>query len=138
MKLGVAEILENVSNLRTKEEKIAMLRANNTVALQTVLRGAFDPTIVWALPEGAPPYKPNDLVDQQHRFYAECRKMYLFIQGGHSSLKQTRREQLYVELLETIDPKDANLLIAIKDKKMPYKGITRELVNEAIPGLLPT
>lgn len=138
MKLGVAEILEKVSKLKSEEEKIALLRANNTVALQTILKGAFDPGIIWELPEGVPPYKPNDLVDQQHRFYAECRKMYLFIKGGHNNLTPLKRERLYIELLESIDPADANLLIAIKDKKMPYTGITLKLINKAIPGLIPT
>lgn len=137
MKLGVAEILEKVSKLNTDEERIVMLRQNWNVPLETVIRGAFDPNIKWALPEGDPPYKPNDLVDQQHVFYSECRKMYLFIEGGHPTLKPIRRESLYVELLEKVDPQDAKLLLAIKDKKMPYPNITPELIKKGFPGLLP-
>jgi len=39
-------------------------------------------------------------------------------------------------LLETIDKEDAKLLIAVKDKKIPYKGITKKFVEEMYPGLL--
>ena len=137
MKLGVAEILEKISGMTSRSDRIRMLQENNSVALQTVLRGAFDPSIKWLLPEGEPPYKPNDLVDQEHIFYHECRKMYLFVEGGNPGLKQLRREALFVQLLETVDAKDAKLLLAIKDKHLPYPGVTPDIIKEAFPGLLP-
>jgi hypothetical protein len=137
MKLGVAEILEKTSGMTSRSDRIRMLQENNSVALQTVLRGAFDPAIKWLLPEGDPPYKPNDLVDQEHIFYHECRKMYLFIEGGNPDLKQLRREALFVQLLETVSAKDAKVLLAIKDKHLPYPGITPDIIQEAFPGLLP-
>ena len=137
MKLGVAEILEKTSGMTSRSDRIRMLQENNSVALQTVLRGAFDPSIEWLLPEGEPPYKPNDLVDQEHIFYHECRKMYLFVEGGNPDLKQLRREALFVQLLETVAAKDAKLLLAIKDKHLPYPGVTPDIIKEAFPGLLP-
>lgn len=136
MKLSVSEILNKVSKQNTEAERIRELRSNNNVAVESIIRGALDPQIKWLLPEGSPPYKPSDLVDQQHIIYTECRKFYLFVEGGNKNLKQTRREQLFVEMLEKIDPEDAKLLIAVKDKHMPYKQITRDLVNKALPGLL--
>jgi hypothetical protein len=102
-----------------------------------ILRGAYDPTVKWLLPEGNPPYKVNDIVDQQHRLFTESRKLYLFVEGGNPSLKQMRREQLYIELLEAVDPEDAKLLLSIKDKKLPYPGVTLNIVNLAFPGLIP-
>lgn len=137
MKLGVAEILEKTSSMTSRSDRIRMLQENDGVALQTVLRGAFDPTVKWLLPEGVPPYKPNDLVDQEHIFYHECRKMYLFVEGGNPSLKQLRRESLFVQLLETVSADDAKLLLAIKDKYLPYPGVTPDIIKEAFPGLLP-
>lgn len=136
MKLGVSEILKKASEMKDEASRIQWLRQNNNVALETIIRGAFDPSIKWQLPEGEPPYKPNDLVDQQHRLYTEIRKMYLFIEGGNPNLKQLRRESLYIELLETVDPEDAKLLLAIKDKKLPYPNITPDLIRKAFPGIL--
>ena len=135
MKLGISEILKKASQLKNEQEIIAYLRENNSVALETVLRGAYDPTIVWDLPEGAAPFKRNDLVDQQHRFYAECRRIYLFIKGGNPNLKPLRREALFIEFLESIDPEDADLINTIKDKKLPYPKLTRELILKIFPGI---
>jgi hypothetical protein len=136
MKLGVAEILKKASEITDENQRVDWLRQNNSVALESMLRGAYDPKIVWLLPEGAPPYKANDLVDQQHRLYAEARKLYLFIEGGNPNLKQLRREALFIELLETLDPEDAKLLLAVKEKHIPYPGVTIEVVAKAFPNIL--
>jgi hypothetical protein len=135
MNLGISEIIEKVSKLKTDAEKIKELRANTTPALKTILQGAFDPRIIWLLPDGNPPYKPNDLVDQEGSLYTEHRKLYLFIQGGNINLTQTRRETLFIEMLEIVAPDDAKLLLAIKDKTLPFVGLTKEIVQQAYPGL---
>lgn len=136
MKLGVAEILKKASEIKDDAARVEWLRVNANPSVQTILRYAFDPKIVWQLPEGVPPYKPNDLVDQQHRLYTELRKLYLFIEGGNPNLKPLRREQLFIELLEVVDPEDAKLLLAAKDKTVPYPGITKQIVAKAFPGLV--
>lgn len=137
MKLSISEILKTASGITDDNHRIAYLRANYSIALESILRGAFDPTIKWQLPEGEPPYKVNALVDQQHILYTECRRFYLFIEGGHPTLKQTRREQLFVEMLEALDPEDAKLLLAVKEKHLPYPGITPDLIRRGFPGVLP-
>ena len=136
MKLGVAEILEKVSKISRRSDKVNELRKHDNFALRTILQGAYHPAIEWALPEGIPPFKKNELVDLEGVLYAEARKLYLFVKGGNDSLKPLRRETLFVELLESLAPADADLLCAVKDKKIPYKGITPQLVREAFPGLL--
>jgi hypothetical protein len=135
MKLSISEILQKASEMKDEAARINWLRQNNSVALETILRGAFDPSIKWLLPEGNPPYKPNDLVDQHHRLFTEIRKMYLFIEGGNPDLKQLRRESLFVEILETVDPEDAKLLLAVKEKHLPYPGVTRDVIRKAFPGI---
>lgn len=136
MKLSVSEILKKASEIADENQRIHWLRQNNSVALESVLRGAYDETIKWQLPEGDPPYKPSDLIDQQHIFYTEVRKLYLFIEGGNPNLKQLRREALFIAMLEAIDPEDAKLLLAIKEKRLPYPNITPEFVRKAFPGIL--
>ena len=136
MKLGVAEILEKVSKISRRSDKVNELRKHDNFALRTILQGAFDPRVEWLLPEGVPPFKKNELVDLEGVLYAEARKLYLFVKGGKDDLKPLRRETLFIELLESLAPADADLLCAVKDKKIPYKGITPQLVREAFPGLL--
>ena len=45
---------------------------------------------------------------------------------------------MFIRILETIDPEDANLLIICKDKDLAgkFKGLTKKLVSEAFPGLI--
>jgi hypothetical protein len=135
-RIGVSEFLENVSKFKKKEEKVKVLQENDHFAIKTILQGAFDPRITWLLPEGDPPYKPSDLVDQENVLIHDVRKLVHFIEGGNPNLKQNKRESMFVEMLETIAPADAKLLCAIKEKKLPWKGITPEIVREAYPGLI--
>jgi len=137
MRIGVAEFLEKVSKLKKKEEKIAALKANDSFVLRTILQGAFDPRIKWLLPEGEPPYKPNDLVDQENVLIKDARKLAYFVEGPYPGLKQVKREAMFIEMLETVAPADAKMLCAIKEKKLPWKGITVDIVNEAFPGFIP-
>jgi hypothetical protein len=136
-RIGVAEFLENVSKLKKKEDKIAALQTNDSYILRTILQGAFDPRIKWALPEGAPPYKVNDIVDQENVLIKDARKLVYFVEGGSPNMKQLKRETLFIEFLESLAPADAKMILAMKDKKLPWKGITPQLINEAFPGFLP-
>lgn len=137
MRLGISEILSRADKLPTEQEKVAFLQANYSVPLVSVLKNILDPSVVFLLPEGAPPYKPNPYPGQELRLYAENRRLYIFIEGQSPNINRVRREQLFIEILEAVSPQDAQLLIAMKDKQMPYASITCELANQAFPGLIP-
>ena len=38
-------------------------------------------------------------------------------------------------MLEAIDPRDAKVLIGMKEGKQPFNGLTRKLVAEAFPNI---
>jgi len=139
MRKSIYEMLEEADKAKTKAEKQNVLRKYSGAPLKTVLGHAFDPRIKWLLPEGEPPYKPaSGQADIQGQFVAELRRLYLFIEGNQptqKNLKQIRREQLFIDMLEAIDPGDAKVLIAMKDKKLPFKSITKKLVAETFPNL---
>jgi len=132
----MSEFLQKVAKLKRTQEKIDALKHNDSLPLRIIMQGAFDPTVEWLLPPGDPPYKPNDLVDQQHVLIKECEKLRYYIKGFHDNLNQTKRETMFVELLERVDPEDAKLLCAIKDKKLPFNGITIKHLKEGLPGLI--
>lgn len=136
MQLGVSEILDRVSKLTKNDEIVNALRQNSCPALLTMLQGAFDSRIKWLLPPGNPPYKPNEAPDTHNVLHAQIRKMYLFIEGGNPGLKQIRREQLFIELLEQVHPRDALVLLACKEKQAPCPNITKQIVFQAFPGLV--
>jgi hypothetical protein len=136
MRLGIFQILEQASQLKTTAEKVEFLQKHSNGSLQMILKYTFDPVIVWDLPDGEPPYKPCIYPAQELRLMAETRRLYLFLKGGNPNITKLRREALYIELLESVHPEDAKMLIAAKSKKLPYKGINAKLVKEAFPGLL--
>jgi hypothetical protein len=137
MQIGLYEFLFKVSKLKKTQEKVDAIKFNDSLPLRIILQGAFDPSVEWELPEGEPPYKPNDLVDQEHVLIKDIEKLRYFIKGFYPTLNQAKRESMFVELLERVAPDDAKLLIAIKDKKMPFPGITIQHVKEGLPGLIP-
>lgn len=132
----VSSVLKEVDEKKTKKEKIEHLRYHrqNKVMIR-LLKYVFDPKIKFALPEGTPPYKPSEF-EEPSALYREDRRLYLFIEGGNPDLNPVRREMLFIEVLETVHPDDAKLLLAVKDKTLPYKSITEKLVKEAFPKLL--
>lgn len=130
----ISTILEEVSKVSKRDGKIEVLRANRTnEALVAVLQAAFDERIIFELPDGKPPYKvADDMVDNTAGLYREFRKFYIFTKNRKSAnMKPMKREQLFIELLESIHPKEAELVLAMKEKKIPYKGVTKKLIQEA-------
>lgn len=133
------EIFEEVEKASTKKDKIATLQKYSSPALKVILGYTYDPNIKWLLPEGTPPYKAlENHQDAEGRLVAETKKFYLFIEGpsdAQRNLTPLRREQLFIGMLESIDPRDALVLIGMKERKLPFKSITRKLVAEAFPNL---
>jgi hypothetical protein len=132
--IGLYEFLYKVSKLKKTQEKIDALKANDSFPLRILLKAAFDPSVKWQLPPERPPFKPNDLVDQEHVLIKETEKFGYFLEGWND-LPAPKRESMFIELLEKVDKNDAELLVSIKDKKMPFPGITIIHVRGAFPEL---
>jgi hypothetical protein len=130
-----SEVLQKVGKLKTKKQKIEFLRQNNTDALRMVVKASFDPNIIWELPEGPVPFKPNDAPEgTEHTILAsEARKLYNFVKGGNGALNQNKREMMFVQMLEGLHKDEADLIVAAKDKSLHkmYKGLSAAVVKEA-------
>lgn len=137
MRKSISAILKLCAEGKTVNDKVSLLQQHASDPILIILKYAFDPNIKFILPEGSPPYKPCEFLDQEGRLYSELRRLYLFIEGGNPNLTKVKREFLFIQLIESIDKNDAELLCAVKDKKLPYKGLTASVVKKAFPGLLP-
>ena len=136
MKQFVYEVLDEVNSKKKKVDRIKILKENETWALKDILRGSIDKTIKWNLPEGEPPYTPSEEHNAPTNLLRENTKFRYFAKGGPGDqLPGFKRENLFIGLIEGVHPKDAKLVIDMINKKVP-KGITREIVKEAFPGLL--
>ena len=137
MKLLISEVLQKVHSAKTKAQKVKILQDNNTNALRSVLIANFDESIHSLLPEGDVPYQKNDApVGTEHTVLEqEYRKLYLFFKGG-STIKQSQRENLFIQMLEGLSVEEAELLILVKDKALNKKyRVTRACVETAFPAI---
>ena len=130
----MATIIDLIEKEKSRNKQVDMLKEHSSYALKTVLGYGMDPNVKWLLPDGDPPYKPLfEAADQEGRFYTECKKLIYFVDSDEGQqVKQVRREQLFIQVLESIDPRDAKLLLRMKNKKLKIK---LEAVKEAFPNL---
>ena len=137
MKLLMHEVLQKVSNAKTKAQKVKLLEGFNTPALRAILIANFDESVISMLPDGEVPYKKNEAPEgTEHTLLAqEYRKLYLFFKGG-ANISQTRRETLFIQLLEGLHQGEAEVLCLVKDKKIGKRWkITRQCVEQAFPSI---
>ncbi len=134
--LLMSEVLQKVSNAKTKSEKTKLLQRYKTPALQSILIWNFDESVKSMLPEGEVPYTPNEApVGTEHtRLIQQYRILYNFVKGGNDGLTKTQRENMYIQLLEGLHQDEAAVLCMVKDKQLGkrYK-ITKNVVAEAYP-----
>jgi hypothetical protein len=63
----------------------------------------------------------------------------LFEKGNPSAevLTPQKREQLLLQLLESIEPREAEVVMGILKKDLGVKGLDYKFIKEAFPNLLP-
>jgi len=137
--LGISEILNKIDAEPDYEKRRSMLAANvNNPTFMEILKIAYHPGVRWLLPEGAPPYKPCQFLDQQAMLYNSFRKMHLWLGQENPNISKAKREALFVNFLEALDPADAKLILSIKEGELPYQNIDEELVRSVFTKLLPS
>ena len=132
------EILELVDEARSKAKKVALLREYENDALKSVFIWNFDPSVVSMIPEGEVPYNPNEVpVGTDHTsLRREYKQLYHFVKGGNDQLSSLRRESMFIQILEGLHPKEAEILVLIKDGQLNKKyKVTRDAVEEAYPDI---
>ena len=130
----VHEIFTKINNAKDKPQKIAVLKQFDNQAMRQLLKAAFDPNIKFDLPEGNPPYIKNEApAGTEHTSLAsEARKLYHFIVGGNNTINKLKKETMFIQMLEGLHEKDAEVLMAVKNKELnnAYKGLTAQMVKE--------
>ena len=135
---NIIETLELVGKAKTREEKRQVLTDRDNFATRALLQLNYHPDVKWHLPPGKPPYTPGQVADSTpNSLHFEVKKLDYYVDPSPHDLPMLRRESMFVELLERVDPKDAKLIIAVKDRKLSYKGLSYKLVKDTWPDLLP-
>jgi len=139
-KLSIKQVFEAVAQAPSIDEKVWLLRKHAEPGIQNCLRAAFDPAYVWDLPEGLPPIQLDRSIPDgyaHNNLKAQSRLFYIF-DKRYTKVNKTRKEMLFINLLEGLHHSDVDLIIAIKDGQLPirYAGLNEDLVRIAFPGLL--
>ena len=132
------EILELVSEQKTDAKKVALLKEYECDALKSLFIWNFDESVISLLPPGSVPYKANEnpLGTDHSSLRREQRNLYMFVKGGNDALSTIRRETIFIQMLEGLHPKEADIVIAVKDKALEDKyDIPFEVVEEAYPDI---
>jgi len=135
---NILETLDLVGKAKTREEKRQILTDRDNFATRALLQLHYHPDVKWHLPPGKPPYTPGQVADSTpNSLHFEVKKLDYYVDPSPHDLPMLRRESMFVELLERVDPNDAKLIIAVKDRKLSYKGLSYKLVKDTWPDLLP-
>ena len=140
MNKSIYETLVSIAKLSGNKARSEALAAyQNDFAMKVILDLVYNPNIKFLLPETDPPYTPVDeAVDAQNVLKADIRRLkYCLNIPDGEQLRPLKREQMFIEMLEAVDPYDAKLLIHVKNKKLPkeLRDITESVVRKAFPGI---
>ena len=158
----VFEILDAASSQRSKAKKVEALRRYEHPSVKMIFVWNFDDSVISLLPPGAVPYgetnaqttfagtlSDNLIKEAQGGESAtgqdldgrgktslrrEYQNLYHYVKGGNDKLTTTRREMMFINLLEGLHPRESEILILTKDKKLTDKyKIPLDVVKEAYP-----
>ena len=140
---NIYEIFDEFEEAPTKEAKMAVLGNNLSKVLVDVLQLAFHPDYQWLItdmPENFTIRQENTIPGLSSvQLSTELRKLYLFQKGNIMAEKLTpeKRNQLLLQILESIEPREAEVVIGIFKKDLGVPGLDYAFVKEAFPKLLP-
>jgi len=135
------EIFDEFEMAASKKEKLAVIEKNLSKTLVQVIELTFHPNYEWLIDEMPNEYKIPDTLPGISRcqLSTEIRKLYLFKKGDPTAekLSEEKRKELLLQLIESLEPREAEVVIGILNKDLGVKGLTYKFVKEAFPQLLP-
>ena len=136
----VSELFKAVHGKKTAPQKVALLKEHKRDDVKALLIWNFDKGIDSAVPEGSVPYKKNESpagTEGHTRLIHEWRTLYNFVRGGNDGISNMRRETLLIQLLESLQQDEAEIVCLVKDKALQSKyRITRSVVEQAYPEII--
>ena len=160
----VFEVLELASAQRSSAKRVEILKKYADNSIKSILIWNFDESVISMIPEGEVPYgDPTEQTvyagslsdnisremnggqsatgqDLDGRNKTSLRKewvnLYNFVKGGNDSLTKTRREMMFINILRGLHPREAEILILVKDGLLTNKyRLTKNMVSEAYPDI---
>ena len=161
----VFEVLDLASQQKSSAKTVEALKQYEHDCIKMIMVWNFDSSVISLLPEGEVPYGETQdqtvykgsLSENLAREAAggesatgqdldgrgktslrrEYQNLYHYVKGGNDGLTTARREMMFINLLQGLHPKEAEVLILTKDKNLGGKyKITFDQVKEAYPDIV--
>ena len=158
----VFEVLDLASAQNTNAKKVEVLKNYEHDCVKMVFIWNFDSSVISLLPPGEVPYGETNAqttfagslseniakeavggesatgqdLDGRNKtsIRHEYNNFYHFVKGGNNSLTTTRREMIFINMLQGLHPKEAEILVLIKDKDLGTKySVSIDNVKQAYP-----
>ena len=139
--MQVHEILKEISDLKSDELKVKTLQQKyyDHTPLHRILKMNYCETIQPMLPDGIPPFNRNEGADgPNHASLWEYIRIFPVIVRSTQSMnmRPLQIERTFIEMLEAVDPAEADIVCLAKDKKITeVYDISVDVINEALPQL---
>ena len=140
------EIFSEIGEEKSIKKKVEILQENDSPGIRAVLRGTFDKRLKWLVPDSVPPYERTEEPDwNECKFKLEnaAKSLFYYVSFNGSvpnearKMNKTQRERLFIEMLEKLHEDEVKIVFAMVQRKLPYKGLTARVTNNAFPDLIP-
>ena len=161
----VFEVLDLASQQKASAKTVEALKQYEHDCVKMIMVWNFDSSVISLLPTGEVPYGETQeqtvymgsLSENLAReasggesatgqdldgrgktsLRREYQNLYHYVKGGNDALATTRREMKFINLLQGLHPREAEVLVLTKDKKLGDKyNITLDQVKEAYPDIV--
>ena len=139
---NIFEVLDEFELAENKKDRMAVIERNLSKTLVEVFELTYHPNYQWLIKEMPNNYKiPTDVLPgiTSAQLSNQIRKMYMFRKGDEMAEKLTpqKRNELLLQILESLEPREAEVIIGIFQKDLGVKGLNYKFIKEAFPNLLP-
>jgi hypothetical protein len=140
MRKNIYEVFDEFAKANSKQDKINVLANNWTPTVKLVLQLAYRPEMEWKFKDYPERYKKPDTKPgiSFASLDTELKRLYIFRKGNETaeSLTPKRSEELLLIMLESLEPREADVVIGIFKKDLGVKGLTYKFIHDNIPGVL--
>ena len=141
MPKNMYEVFDEFELANSQQEKLLVIQNNLSKTLVETLRLTYHPGFQWLVHEMPHNYKIPDIPPGLSfcQLGTELRKLYLFQKGNPTAenLDPRKQNELLIQLLESLEPREAEVVIGIFKKDQGVDGLTYDFVKASFPDMLP-
>ena len=125
---NIFEVFDEFEQATNKKDRMAVIERNLSKTLVQVFELAYHPNYEWLIKEMPDNYViPNDILPgiSRTQLSTEIRKLYMFRKDDPTAekLSPQKRNELLLQLLESLEPREAEVVIGIFQKDLGVKGL---------------